>query len=84
VDGSDLLVVELDRERGLGDVDRECAVGVGGAERDALAADDDHAGVAGASLRGTGFCCWPGWRSGGPGALQPGRSVPGWVSRRPV
>jgi hypothetical protein len=53
----DLLVVEFDRKRDLGDVDREDPVHVGAAKRGVLAADDDHACGAGAPLRRDGFCC---------------------------
>lgn len=42
------------------------------AERDALAADDDQPGAAGAPLGRDGFCGWSWRRSRGPGALQPG------------
>ena len=42
-DGADLFVVELDRERVLGDVHREHAAGVDASERDVLAADGSAA-----------------------------------------
>ena len=49
-DDADLLVVELDRQGGLGDQDREGLVPVDPTEGDFLSGDHDHPGVGCASL----------------------------------
>jgi hypothetical protein len=49
-DDADLLVVELDPQRGLGDQDRDGLMLVDTAEGDLVFGDHEHAGVGGASL----------------------------------
>src|SRR4051794_6906730 len=63
------FVVELDCERVLGDADGDGAPGVDAPERDLLAADDDHAGGADATLNGDRLGLRPWRRAGGAGAL---------------
>jgi len=55
------------------------------AERDALAADDDHAGGADAQLNGDRLGPGPWRRPGGARALEPDRLLVGerWVSTQP-
>jgi hypothetical protein len=79
-DEADVAVIELDRQGGLGDGDREALVCVGAAESDLLAGDHDDAAVRGAPLDPDGFGrgSWP-W-AGGSGAADPADLLRGeWV-----
>src|SRR5262249_9517663 len=65
------FVVELDRERVLGDMDGDRPSGVWASELNLLAADGDHPGRARSALNGHRLCRRPRWRPGRTGAAQP-------------
>ncbi len=66
------LVAVVDAKGGVGGFDGEGCSGVGGADVDALAGDDQRSAAADTAFDPDRFRCRSGWRSGGAGVADAG------------